>query len=140
MGDYPCVIFETINAAGKVYGTRIYVQSNGQGKADLGQTAAGHPRPTKKAAKSLSAESTAGCSVVFGAPKNAPHIILAEGIETGAAIALAFKDELNGEKIAIASALTTSGIRGFKSGGEHDGIIRPAPACRSVISNTQSPP
>jgi putative DNA primase/helicase len=113
VGDYPCVIFETTDAAGKVCGTRIYVQPNGLAKADLGQRADGQARPTKKAVKSLSTETTAGRAVVFGVPKKAPHILLAEGLETGAALALAFKDEISEDKLAVASALTTSGIRGF---------------------------
>ena len=59
---------------------------------------------------------------LWGDPTTAPHLILAEGPETTAALALAHEAELKAGKVAVAAALSTGGMRAF----------RPWPANREV--------
>src|SRR5262249_25959021 len=46
---------------------------------------------------------TAGRSVLWGDPSCAPHIVITEGIETGAAVALACQMEIEAGAIAVAA-------------------------------------
>ena len=50
--------------------------------------------------------------MLWGDPK-APHLLLAEGIETAAALAHAHRAEIESGELAIAAALSTSGVRAF---------------------------
>jgi hypothetical protein len=122
VGEYPCVIFGTASPDGRTHAQRIYVKANGKGKADLGVGRDGQQRDAKKSAKLPHGLNSAGCAILWGDPTTAPHLILAEGPETTAALALAHKAELNAGKVALAAALSTGGIRGF----------RPWPANRQV--------
>ena len=45
-----------------------------------------------------------------GDPSRAPHIVLAEGIETAAAVAPAFTAEIQAGEIAVAAAISATGI------------------------------
>ena len=64
------------------------------GKAELGVGSDGHPRDPKKSAKLTAGQSAAGCAVLWGDPATAHHLMVAEGIETAAALALAHRAEI----------------------------------------------
>ena len=122
VGHYPCVVFGTVAADGQCHAQRIYVATGGAGKADLGIGPNGRPRDPKKSAKVVGETSTAGCAALWGDPAGAPHLIVAEGIETGTAVALAFKAEIAAGEVAVAAAVSAAGIEAF----------RPWPATRRV--------
>ena len=113
VGRYPCIVFGTVAPDGRTHAQRIYVKANGKGKAELGVGYDGQQRDAKKSAKLSTGVISAGCAVVWGDPATAPHLILAEGPETTAALALAHKPELNAGEVALAAALSSGGIRGF---------------------------
>lgn len=114
-GAYPCAVFGTTDVEEKIHAHRIYLAAGGAGKADLGVQDNGSPRDPKKSAKRPDGgESTAGRSVLWGDPKVAAWIIVAEGVETAAAVAYAFRDEITGNKVAVASAINAGGIEAFK--------------------------
>lgn len=110
----PCAVFETRDVAGKRHAHRIYLAPGGAGKADLGFDKKGNARDPKKSAKLLiEGENTAGRSVFWGDPRNAPWIIVAEGIETAAAVAFAFRPEIAANEVSVAAAISTSGLMAF---------------------------
>ena len=109
VGDWPCAAFETISADGRTHAHRIYVGTDGDGKADLGKKR----DPKKSASKPDPSDNVSGCSVVWGDPTTAPICILAEGIETGAAIAWVVRDSLAKGAVYVAAAISASGIVGF---------------------------
>ncbi|HYZ26769.1 MAG TPA: toprim domain-containing protein, partial [Geminicoccaceae bacterium] len=113
VGRHPCIVFGTIAQDGRKHAQRIYVEAGGAGKAELGVGPDGHPRDPKKSAKLAAGESAAGCAVLWGDPATASNFIVAEGIETAAALALAHRAEIETGSVAIAAALSTSGIRAF---------------------------
>ena len=88
VGRHPCIVFGTIAPDGRKHAHRIYVAAGGAGKAELGVGPDGHPRDPKKSAKLAAGQSAAGCAVLWGDPATAPHLLVAEGIETAAALAL----------------------------------------------------
>ena len=90
-----------------------YVAPRGQGKASLGLTADGRERDVKKSARKKEDENVAGRAVLWG-DAVAPWTILCEGIETGAAIALAFREEIGQGELMIAAAITAGGIEAFR--------------------------
>ena len=51
--------------------------------------------------------------MLWGDPLKAPHLLLAEGIETAAAIAFACQIEIEAGAMAVAAALSTSGMQAF---------------------------
>ncbi len=110
VGQFPCVIFATSRADGKRHAHRIYVAPEGAGKADLGARADGSRRAVKKSAKVVGNDSTAGSAVLWGAPEIAPHFISCEGVETGAALALALKNKIVAGAVAVVAATSASGI------------------------------
>src|SRR5665213_429893 len=115
IGDWPCAAFETIAADGRVHAHRIYLAPGGAGKAELPPKPDGTPRdPKKSATKTDKDDRTAGRAVLWGDPERAPHVIVAEGIETGAAVALAFAAEVEIGKIAVAAAISAGGIKAFQ--------------------------
>ncbi len=94
---------------------RIYVAPGGAGKADLGTGPNGKPRDPKKSAKApVDGASTAGRSVVWGNAEKAPHVIVTEGIETGAAVAHAFRREIEAGEIAVAAAISAGGVAAWQ--------------------------
>jgi hypothetical protein len=113
VGRHPCIVFGTIAQDGRKHAHRIYVAAGGAGKADLGAGPDRHPRDPKKSAKLAAGQSAAGCAVLWGDPATASHFIVAEGIETAAALALAHQAEIGSGKMVVAAALSTSGIRTF---------------------------
>jgi hypothetical protein len=86
---------------------------DGCGKAELGTDARGKPRDPKKSARLLDGQpSTAGCSVVWGNPDTG-HVVVTEGIENGAAVACALREEIERGELAVLSAITAHGVEGF---------------------------
>ena len=114
VGHYPCVVFGTLAPDGRRHAHRIYVALGGQGKAELGTRSDGRARDPKKSAKLRDGQSAAGCAVPWGDPATSPHLVLAEGIETAAALALVHRSELETNELAIAAALSASGIGSFE--------------------------
>ena len=92
---------------------RVYVRPGGAGKADLGRTADGKARDPKKSAKVADGDtSTAGRSVIWGDALKAPLIIVAEGVETAAAMAFAFRAEVDDGEVAVGGSHCGRGRRG----------------------------
>ena len=113
VGRYPCIVFGTISLDGRQQAHRIHVAADGAGKADLGVAPDGRPRDPKKSARLKKGQSAAGCAVLWGDPAKASHLLLAEGIETAAALALAHRAEVAVGDVVVAGALSTGGIRTF---------------------------
>jgi hypothetical protein len=114
VGSYPCAVFATIAVDGRRHAHRIYVAPGGEGKAELGIGPRGRPRDPKKSARVTGEQSTAGCVVLWGNPASAPHLLLTEGIETGAAVALAVRPELAEGRVAVAAAISAGGMEAFQ--------------------------
>jgi hypothetical protein len=111
VGCHPCVVFATVAPDGRRHAHRIYVASGGRGKAELGTCPDRRPRDPKKSARLKQGESAAGCAVLWGDPASAPHLLVAEGIETAAALALAYRAEIDSHEVAVAAPLSAAGIR-----------------------------
>jgi len=140
VGDFPAAVFATIAADGGMHAHRIYVAPGGAGKADLGNSLSGKPRDPKKSAKAPSdGASTAGRSVLWGDARRAPHIIVAEGIETAAAIAHAFRPEVNAGTLAIAAAISTGGVSAFQVYPETSKVTVAADRDESIKPSRPSP-
>ena len=114
VGDFPCAVFGTTAADGGTHAHRIYLAPGGSGKADLGVGPDGRPRNPKKSAKVLGDDNTAGRAVLWGEAEHAPHVIVTEGIETAAAVALAMAGEIATGEIAVAAAISATGIEAFQ--------------------------
>jgi hypothetical protein len=113
VGNWPGVVFETVAADGRSHAHRIYLNSAGDDKADLGVDANGKQRdPKKSARRDPQGPSTAGCCVVWGNP-DVEHVILAEGPENAAAITYSFRDEIAKGERAVLSAINAGGIEAF---------------------------
>jgi hypothetical protein len=122
VGEFPCAVFGTVAADGRTHAHRIYLAPGGAGKADLGTGPDGRPRDPKKSAKIIGEDNTAGRSVLWGDPERAPHIIVTEGIETAAAVALAMGGEIAAGELVVAAAISATGVEAFQ----------PYPATRHV--------
>ena len=110
----PCAVFETVAADGRRHAHRLYTAPAGAGKADLGTTPEGKERDPKKSASApKDGPSTAGCSVLWGDPAKAERVIVAEGIETAAAVAYAYKAEIAAGSVAVAAGIAASGVQAF---------------------------
>ena len=114
VGEYPCAVFETRDAAGNTHAHRIYLAPLGAGKAELGKAASGKRRDPKKSARIIGDDRTGGRSVLWGDPAVAPWCIVAEGIETAAAVAHAFRPEIERGDVLVVSAINAGGIEAFK--------------------------
>ena len=115
VGQFPCAVFATVAADGGMHAHRIFVAPGGAGKADLGTGANGKPRDPKKSAKTpVNGVSTAGRSVMWGSAEKASHIIVTEGIETGAAVAHALRREVEAGEVAVAAAISASGMMAWQ--------------------------
>jgi len=114
VGHFPCVVFGTVAPDGRRHAHRIYVALGGQGKAELGTRSDGRPRDPKKSAKLSDGQSANGGAVLWGDPATAPHLVLAEGIETAAALVLVQRAEIEADELAVAAALSASGINSFQ--------------------------
>jgi hypothetical protein len=114
VGHHSCAVFGTRSPDGRRHAHRIYVEPNGAGKAELGRRTNGYPRDPKKSATLRPGQSADGCVVLWGDPTRAPRVILCEGIETAAALALAQQAEIEAGDIVVAAALSTTGVRLFQ--------------------------
>ena len=108
-------MFSTVAADGGRHAHRIYVAPGGAGKADLPPRKDGSPREPKKSSKKREGDNTVGRSVLWGDPATAPWIILCECIETGAALALAFRPEFEAGEAAVAAAISAGGVAAFQT-------------------------
>jgi hypothetical protein len=106
VGDFPCAVFETVAADGRTHAHRIYLAPGGVDKASVSKP--------KKSAKVIGDQSMDGCAVLWGDPATAPHLIVTEGIETGAAEALAHWPEIQASTVAVVAAISANGIKAFK--------------------------
>jgi len=113
VGEFACAVFGSVAADGRTHAHRIYVAPSGRGKADLGISPAGKPRDAKKSARVVGDVNTAGYSVLWGDPAIAGHVVVSEGIETGAAIALAMQVKITANQMAVAAAITGGGVEAF---------------------------
>jgi hypothetical protein len=102
VGHWPCAVFGTVAADGRKHAHRIYLAVDGKAKADLPVAPSGQPRDPKKSAKAAPDDKTSGRSVLWGDPNRADPFVLAEGIETAAAIALALREEVEAGDVAVA--------------------------------------
>jgi phage/plasmid primase-like uncharacterized protein len=114
VGAFPCAVFGTVAADGRTHAHRIYLARGGAGKADLGAGPDGRPRDPKKSARIIGDDNTSGRSVLWGNPERAPWIILCEGIETAAAVALAMSAEIAAGEVAVAAAISANGVETFQ--------------------------
>jgi hypothetical protein len=114
VGHFPCAVFATVAADGRTHAHRIYLAPGSAGKAELGIGPDGHARNAKKSAKVSDGVSRSGCSVVWGDPALAAHVLLTEGIETGSAVALAFRSEIEACGIAVAACISAGGVEAFQ--------------------------
>lgn len=110
----PSAVFETVAADGRRHAHRLYLAADGSGKAELGVDSNGKARDPKKSARvAAGAPSTAGCCVAWGNP-DVPDVVVAEGIETAAAIAHAFAAEIERGEVAVLSAISAVGVEAFQ--------------------------
>ena len=108
VGKHPCAVFGTVAADGRTHAHRIYVQPRGQGKAELGEG-----RDAKKSATLPAGVTATGCAVIWGDRDRAPWLLLAEGSETAAAIAFAFRTEIEAGEVYVAAATSRAGVARF---------------------------
>lgn len=113
VGEWPCAVFATVAADGRHHGHRIYLAPGGAGKAELGEDPDGKSRDPKKSCRAPHGVNVGGCAVLWGDPERAERVFLAEGIETAAAVALAFADEVGAGKILVAAAIHAAGVEAF---------------------------
>ena len=115
VGQFAATAFSTVAADGGMHCHRIYVAPNGAGKADVGTGQNGKERDPKKSAKApVDGASTAGRSVIWGSTGTASHVIVTEGIETGAAVAHACRREVEAGEIAVAAAISAGGVSAWQ--------------------------
>src|SRR5262249_46008873 len=126
VGDFAAAVFETVDRDGQTHAHRIYLASGGAGKAELGIGPNGQRREPKKSARKTEHESTAGRAVIWGDASTAELELIFEGIETAAAAALAFQNEIDSRKMAIFACISAGGVEAF----------RPWPATKRVIVGT----
>jgi hypothetical protein len=110
----PAAVFGSRAQDGRQHAHRIWVAPDGAGKADL------QGRDCKKSAPGKAA----GCIVQWGNLAAAPRLIVAEGVETGAAVALAHRPEIDAGEIAVVAAIASAGIAS----------LEPWPATSSIIA------
>lgn len=116
VGQFPAAAFSTVAADGGMHCHRIYVAPNGAGKADVGTGPNGKARDPKKSAKApVDGVSTAGRSVIWGDIQKASHVIVTEGIETGAAVVHTFRREIDAGEIAVAAAISAGGVSAWQT-------------------------
>ncbi|MDH3664214.1 MAG: toprim domain-containing protein, partial [Alphaproteobacteria bacterium] len=114
VGTFPMAAFGMLDRDGRQHAHRIYLADDGTGKAEIHHPQTGEELDAKKSMPVREGEaSTAGLATIFGAT-TAAHCILCEGIETAAAIAFAFKDEVKAGAIMVASAINAGGVERFQ--------------------------
>jgi hypothetical protein len=115
VGQFPCVVFETRAPDGGRHAHRIYVAAGGTGKADLGVDGRGRKRDPKKSATVRPGTSSSGRVVIWGDVNVAQRIVVTEGIETAAAVAVVYRRELEHGDCAVVAAISAAGMRSFKA-------------------------
>jgi hypothetical protein len=115
VGQFPCVIFETRAPDDGRHAHRIYVAAGGTGKADLGVDGRGRKRDPKKSATVRPGTSSSGRVVIWGDVNVAQRIVVTEGIETAAAVAVVYRRDLERGDCAVVAAISAAGIRSFKA-------------------------
>lgn len=120
VGDFPCAVFGMTDRDGGLHAHRVYTAPGGQGKADLPPSPNGTPRPVKKLAPISGGRSSSGMGIVWGNLGTATWAIIAEGPETAAAVAFAFRNDIG---LAVVSTISATGVEAF----------RPGPNCAQVI-------
>lgn len=123
VGEWPCVVFGTVDRDGRRHAHRIYVEAAGAGKAKIPPKDGGVPRGVKKSAKRTPGDLVTGRCVWWGRPEAAASVIVAEGIETAAAIAHALLAEIDAEKVAVGSAIDANGIEAFQPWPHHALVV-----------------
>ena len=108
VGEYPCAVFGTVAPDGRAHAHRIYVQPHGHGKAEL------DGRDPKKSATRAKGTSSTGCAVIWGDRNRASWLLLAEGIETAAALAFAFQTEIERGDVYVCAGIAEAGVGSFK--------------------------
>src|SRR5262249_60643778 len=103
-------VFETVDCDGRTHAHRLYLASGGAGKAEPGIAPNGQRREAKKSARKTADHSTAGRAVIWGDASTAELELIFEGIETAAAAALAFQNEINSRKVAIFACISGGGV------------------------------
>jgi Toprim domain len=107
VGKHPCAVFGTVAPDGRTHAHRIYTAALGRGKAEL------DGRDPKKSASLAKGAKATGCAVIFGDRDRAPWLLLAEGIETAAAIAYIFRPELEAGHAYVAAAIAEANVGSF---------------------------
>jgi putative DNA primase/helicase len=115
VGDYPCAVFGLVNPEGRVHAHRIYVQPGGGGKAKLPKRADGSERDIKKAVYLPKPDHIDGRCVVWGDASKAKTFIVGEGIETMAAVAQAYRVEIEQGDIVVVAACSTAWLKSWRT-------------------------
>jgi Domain of unknown function (DUF927)/Toprim domain/CHC2 zinc finger len=111
VGSWPCAVFGTRAVDGREHAHRIYLAPDGRNKANVGEVRDGVIRDPKKSARLVDGQpSVAGCATLWGDPARAPHLVITEGIETGASVAYSFRDEIDNADVAVAAAISAGGV------------------------------
>jgi hypothetical protein len=131
VGEFACAVFGTVAADGRTHAHGIYLARGGTGKAALGAAPDGRARDPKKSAKIIGDDNTAGRAVLWGDAALVPWIILCEGIETGAAVALAMSTEIAAGEVAVAAAISAVGVEAFQPYPHHEAHNRRGRSRRS---------
>ena len=118
----PCLVFGMVNHNGDLTGAiRIYLDPTGKDKASLGLDSDGNPRRVKP----FTPGTKSGGEIQFGNPKTATVKVCCEGVETGAAVAVAAKADRD-DRVLIACAGTASFMAALD---RQPGIVRMIAAC-----------
>jgi len=120
VGDYSAAVFGITDRDGSLHAHRIYVAPGGHGKAVIPSLPNGTQRPVKKLAPTSGGRSSSGMGIVWGNLGTATWSIIAEGPETAAAVAYAFRNDIG---LAVISTISATGVEFF----------RPGPNCAQVI-------
>jgi phage/plasmid primase-like uncharacterized protein len=110
----PCAVFGQIDRDNRRHAHRIYLKPDGCGKANFGIGADGQPREVKKLAKVIDGDRTSGRAVVWGDPAVACLTVSCEGVETGTAIAVAFRPEIDNGQVVVVACISAVGLEAFR--------------------------
>lgn len=122
VGAFPCAVFATSDLTGRSHAHRIYVAADGTA-AQLGTTEQGWERSPEKSARRSQDDDVRGLGVVWGEVGSVLQVLLCQSIDTGAAIAQAFQQEIAARKLAVVAALTPGGIEHFQPLPIHQWVV-----------------
>jgi P4 family phage/plasmid primase-like protien len=107
LGDHPMAAFELVRAGMPPLAHRIYTGPAGCGKAEV-VDGEGNRLPAKKLSRLPSGvRSAAGYVVVFGHP-GCETMVVAEGIEDGAALAYCLREEIERGEVVVVASMSAS--------------------------------